>query len=331
MQQTPESRKIVVICPVKNESWILSTFLTAVSTFADHVIIGDHFSTDNSREIASQFPKVHLLETKNKEFSEATRRNELLTAARMFGESNLIISLDADEVLTPNFIKPENLEAMKSKSPGTRFAIPHLNVLPGWKQYWKVPMAPIAFIDDGDLHDTRLKIHFPRIPNNKQGPVEKLSRCGIIHLQYVDWLRMESKHQWYRVWERINFPRKSQLAIYRRYSHMYFVPRWRLKTVPPQWHEAYAEIGIKLATLGTHPADYWWDDEVSRLVEANANLDFSLLQYTANPGTSNTPSTREQEFARYLRQTEWLARTSWLLPVRLILRSVDAINSKRFA
>ncbi len=330
METTPETRKIVVICPVKNESWILSTFLDSVSHFADHIIIGDHFSTDESREIAAKFPKVHLLSASNEDFSEADRRNELLVGARLFGQNNLIISLDADELLTPSFWNPQNLVLLKSKPVGTRFSLSHLNVLPGWQKYWAVPMAPIAFIDDGDLHDTGLKIHFPRIPNNTSGRVINLSDSGIIHLQYVDWSRMESKHAWYRVWERINFPKKSQLEIFRRYSHMYYVPEWRLRQVPEAWLEAFASAGIDVTQIGASKSIYWWDDVVEDLISDHPEIDFSLLRMSETAQDSQL-SPLERSFRRYIRRTSLLAKFSWILPVRLLLRLIDRINSKRFA
>jgi glycosyltransferase involved in cell wall biosynthesis len=330
LENTPEMRKIVVICPVKNESWILSTFLDSVSKFADHIIIGDHFSTDDSREIAASFPKVHLLRASKEDFSEADRRNELLVAARLFGDNNLIISLDADELLTPNFWNPKNLEVLKSKPVGTRFSLSHLNVLPGWKKYWAVPMAPIAFIDDGDLHDTGLKIHFPRIPNNSSERVINLPDCGIIHLQYVDWGRMESKHAWYRVWERINFPKKSQLEIFRRYSHMYFVPEWRLRPVPQSWLEEFRKTDIDVTKIGASKSIYWWDEVVEKLISDHPRTDFSLLRM-ADGDEETRLSPLELSFRKYIKRTSLLAKYSWILPVRLLLRVIDRINSKRFA
>lgn len=319
-----------MICPVKNESWILSTFLDFVSKFADHIIIGDHFSTDDSREIALRFPKVHLIRASKESFSEASRRNELLLNARNYGDNNLIISLDADELLTPNFWTPENLECLKSKPTGTRFALSHLNVLPGWTKYWAVPMAPIAFVDDGDIHDPSLKIHFPRIPNNSSGQTIQLPDSGIIHLQYVDWARMESKHAWYRVWERINFPEKSQLEIVRRYSHMYFVPDWRFRRVPESWFGAFRDIGIDLKIIGDSKSTYWWDEEVEKLISSHPALDFSLLRVVGDSQES-VQSSLETKFRKYIRSTSLLAKFSWILPVRLLLRLVDQFNSRRFA
>ena len=45
-----EKPKLIVITPVKNESWILEKFLTFTSLWADYIIIADQNSTDNSIE-----------------------------------------------------------------------------------------------------------------------------------------------------------------------------------------------------------------------------------------------------------------------------------------
>ena len=65
--------KIICLTPVRNEAWILKAFLSATSLWADIIIIADQMSTDGSREIARQFPKVKLLENNRSDIQKPVR------------------------------------------------------------------------------------------------------------------------------------------------------------------------------------------------------------------------------------------------------------------
>jgi len=76
--------KPTVICltPIKNESWILDRFIQCASLWADHIIIADQQSTDESRVIAGRYSKVTLIENSSATYSEKERQQLLLEAAR---------------------------------------------------------------------------------------------------------------------------------------------------------------------------------------------------------------------------------------------------------
>lgn len=271
------NRKIVVIAPVKNEEWILEEFLTAASRFADHIVIGDHASNDSSVAIAKQFEKVVVFSTNQIGFSERERRNELLIRAREFGEGNCILSLDADELLTPNFVSPANLDKLRGLPVGTRIRLPFFNLRPDLRTYWEVPQAPIGFIDDGSMHEHNEAVHFPRVPPGKGSQIFEIEGEGLLHLQYLDWRRMESKHRWYQAWERVNFSKKPPLLITRRYSHMHAIPKKRLKTVNEEWLTQHEELGIDFRKLAMPRENYWWDEETIQLVEQRGLEHFEYL------------------------------------------------------
>lgn len=313
--------KIVVILPVKNESWILGEFLTAASEYADHIIVGDHHSTDDSGLIVSKFPKAILVTAKTKEFSERERREQLLAEARKFGGNNLIISLDADEFLSPDAVTSGLLQNLKNLEPGTHIRFPFFNALPGFEKGWIATIDPVAFIDDGARHPDGLKIHFPRLPRSDTSKILDLEwPNAVIHLQYLDWARMESKHRWYQAWERINFPGKSPLAIFRRYHHMYSMPSKRMVNIPSNWDLSFKEANIDFAAATLASTKYWWDQEVSVLVESHGA---NFFRYTEVGLKERLPTISERLFFAYSQSTQKYANLSKWSPLRLTIKLID--------
>jgi glycosyltransferase involved in cell wall biosynthesis len=314
-----------VIAPIRNEQWILTEFLKATSAFADLIVIGDHKSTDESRSIARSFPKVVLFESKMDKFSERERRNELLIEARKHAHESVILSLDADELVTPNFTTRDNLALLRQLSPGTRIRLPFFNVRPDLNSYWVVPQDPIGFVDDGSIHEHGEKIHFPRIPQKIDAPIFQVENAGLLHLQFIDWARMESKHRWYRAWERVNFPEKYPLAIARRYSHMYAVPKSKILQLPRSWLNHYEHIGVKFGELAKPKESYWWDSETINLIQIHRPETFRYVDLTPlSPRIIDDP--RAQLFWRYLRvTTPWSGRGKYS-PLRLLVRVLDELT-----
>src|SRR5437773_12541499 len=54
--------RVVVVTPVRNEAWILERFLSVTSRFADHIIVADQRSSDDSRAICSRYGKVTVID-----------------------------------------------------------------------------------------------------------------------------------------------------------------------------------------------------------------------------------------------------------------------------
>ena len=82
----------------------MDRFLKCTSLWADHIIIADQQSTDGSREIAARYPKVILIDNLSPTFNEPERQKLLLEKARTIPGQRLLIALDADEILTANFM-----------------------------------------------------------------------------------------------------------------------------------------------------------------------------------------------------------------------------------
>ncbi len=321
-----KARKVVVITPMRNEDWILKPFLTACSAFADHIIIGDHNSTDSSLEICAGFSKVKVVPANYSDFSERQRRNQLLVEARSYGSNNLIFSLDADEFLSENPLRTGLLASMLEFPIGTQFRMKFFNLDKDLKSGWSVKLDPNAFIDDGSLHQHTEDIHFPRLPKTREGSIVELDQVSLIHLQFIDWHRMMSKHAWYQAWERVNFPEKTAVAIYRRYHHMFVVPAKRKKALPTEWRKQLAEAGIDLHELSTPRNEYWWDVETRSLVETFGREHFKNIDLSGYYRESQSQA--DSIFWRYVTKTQPFTGGGKYSPIRLAIRLSDLILCK---
>ena len=141
--------KIICLTPVRNEEWIIEKFLKAASIWADHIILSDQGSTDNTAKIASQFPKVSVIDnSKLHDLNEREYRLPLYSEARKISGKKMLVLLDADEFLTPNF---DDLEwnTMLNAPIGTRFFSIWYNIQTNLNSYFIEYEHVFAFIDDG--------------------------------------------------------------------------------------------------------------------------------------------------------------------------------------
>lgn len=315
-------KKVIVITPVKNEDWILRPFLNACSEFADHIVIGDHFSTDSSARIAAEFTKVDLIQATSATFSERDRRNQLLAEARKFGDGNLIISLDADEFFSEDIMGSHFIEQLKDHKPGTHFKFPFFNLASDKASGWVTITDSIAFIDDGSRHENSDFIHFPRLPKAPFATEIYFPDISVLHLQYVDNARMESKHSWYKLWERINFPQKSAIEIFRRYNHMYAVKHSTILRAESNWLDNLQRVGIDLHKISKPRSNYWWDIEVNKMLEEHPER---LFRYTLQNQSKIHKDFAAKIFFSYARGTQPIMALGTYNPVRLALRILDRL------
>lgn len=253
--------KIICLTPVKNESWILEKFLSAASLWADHIIIADQFSDDGSRAIATRFNKVTLIRNPSVEFNEPERQKLLIEAARKIEGPRLLITLDADEILTANYHHSEEWDRMIHAQPGTVIRFKMANLRPGLKKCW-IPDIYFSwgFMDDESEHLGAV-IHSTRIPIPANHMQIDLQEIKVLHYQYTDWDRMASKHRWYQCWEILHRPERSAFEIYWQYHHMYEVKDAELLEVKDEWFDYYLQQNIDIKDINKEGV-YWWDREV---------------------------------------------------------------------
>jgi len=256
-------RKIIVLTPVKNESWILPLFLQSTSIWADYIIIADQRSTDGSLEIYSLFPKVIVINNDSVDLDEGYRDSLLINKAReIVPEGGILFRIDADEIFTPSSFDSDEWKKMIQSEPGSVWRFPWINLCAGFTNYWNPGTSMFgAFVDDGRPYAQVGLIHSREMftpEDESQGKV--LKKCFLLHYQFTDWRRMRSKHRWYQCYEKVTFPRKSAIDIYRTYHWMYS-DKYSYSLIPDEWKNDYLKYGIDMTAV-SFQKEFWWDKKV---------------------------------------------------------------------
>lgn len=264
----PEASRCVRICltPTRNESWIIRPFTRAAHTWADHIIVADQSSSDDTFSQLQSLPGVTAVVNDSPGYDENYRQKLLLKHARQVPGKRLLVGLDADEALSANALQSKDWERIDQAKPGTIVRFRWVNILPGFTQAWIPPnLIPCGFIDDGSEHVGKA-IHSARVPHPEGAPTLDLDDIVVLHFQYVAWERMESKQRWYQAWEFASRKAMSPLQIFRQYNHMR--GSWNqaeIFSVRPEWFAAYEQRGIDFRALKSEPMT-WWDKEIVRML-----------------------------------------------------------------
>lgn len=256
----------ISLTPTRNESWIISAFIAAARTWADHVIIADQGSTDGTLQIAEKAERVHAVVNDSPVFDEVHRQRLLIDRARTLPGRRILLALDADEALSANCLTSRDWDRIAAAAPGTMVRLRWVNVLPGFKEAWIPPEpTPFGLVDDGAPHGGK-RIHNPRLPWRPDAPVLDLEDIVVLHFQYVVWDRMISKQRWYQAWEHTKHNERGPLEIFRMYNHMH--GGWNpteIHPVRPEWMAGYDQAGVGFRELRCEPVT-WWDREVAGML-----------------------------------------------------------------
>jgi glycosyltransferase involved in cell wall biosynthesis len=327
--------KIICLTPTKNEEWILDTFLQCASIWADHIIVADQHSTDDTRRIATKYEKVILIDNNSPTFNEPERQKLLIDAARAIPcDKRILIALDADEILVGDlgFLRSEEFLSLPL---GTVLTFDWLNIIDNGQKYWASKnAAPFGYVDDG-LEHVGSVIHSIRIPCPPAPNYYYMENNPVLHLQYIDWNRMKSKHRWYECFEAIEFPEKSALAIYRRYHHMYAIAPSQIKRVAPKWLATFREKHIDPFAYRSEEY-YRWDCEVLDLIRKYGgsrfakldvwDCDWQKIALLINPATTDIPqnpcSALNHVVTRYAKCTQPMSRNRF---VRLLDKLISLL------
>ena len=240
----------IVLTPVRNEAWVLRAFLEATSLWADYIIIADQMSTDGSREIANDFPKVILIDNDRKEMHQAATRRLLFEEAKKIEGDKLLFALDADEFLSGDFIHTADWKKIVESKPDDSFCWRWMNLKRNditkystfQHYYWCVHESEALWegeFPDNFIHEWRL----PWSPKADDSHKFLLDDFCSIHLARVNELRQRNKERFYQVSTIGQNPKKSCVSLYRQY---HTEEKLEYVDVPQDAYCFYEEHGIDL-------------------------------------------------------------------------------------
>lgn len=225
--------QIIVITPVFNEAWILPAFLKATSLWADYIIIADQMSTDGTRELYKQYPKVVVVDNPRKEMHQAATRRLLFDAAKKIEGDKILFALDADEFLSGNFPETKGWQTIINSEPGDVFKFRWMLLSADGKQYRR--QVPVPYYWAVHVNDEVMNGSFPdnfidewRLPWPEHVNHEYvIDDINFLHFHDVNTRRQRNKTIYYQVLQ-YSHPTNIRGGIYfnRRYnqkkSYVYF-------------------------------------------------------------------------------------------------------------
>lgn len=246
-------RKIIVITPIKNERWVLHNFLSACSAFADHIILADQNSTDDSLAIAANFKKAIVINNPSKEYDESSRQLLLIKTAReLFPGVKVILALDADEIITAKgLISFNDWEHIQKAEIGTvlKFNKPDLFLSNSKYVDNSNEFSPLGFIDDDKINHQPRLIHSIRVPLNKDSKELILKDIQFLHLAYLRPNYQRAKFRFYSVKENLikNSPWYRRRRVYKK--SIYPQKKYTVLDSPNNWFNYPNELEIDLKSI----------------------------------------------------------------------------------
>ena len=259
-------RKVIVLTPVKNEAHFLHRFLSVTSNFADHIILADQNSSDESCEIINTYPKAILINNQDFEIDNGKRQTLLINEARnRFGKENLLLALDVDEILSSNMLVSKEWRDAQNCPPGTVLYFEKPDLYNGTSQCIRYPKPwPLGFIDDGTEH-TPTREHSIRIPTPTNHKPFIMSEIKVLHYALTRLDAQYSKVRLYSVRENLSgnwniLQRRRMYSQTRDYSNS-----GKLEPTKPEWFEVWEKLGIDMHFVAKEEV-YWYDYEVLKMI-----------------------------------------------------------------
>ncbi len=271
----------IVMTPVRNEAWVLRAFLETTSQWADYIIIADQMSTDGSREIMDEYPKVIRIDNTNPNFNEAERQAMLVAKAREIsaGRDTILWGLDADEVLAANTFQTKDWEKICNSKPGDVFWFKWAEISANKTTYGDSVFYPWCFHDDGvEPHGNYVRdMHSMRIPY----PIEEkqlhyIEDFRVLHLAYLNEARVLSKCRFYKFVD-YELHHRSPIQLARSYNYGKELDAFSLA------HEMiqYPTFNV-LDKVDTTSQRFWFDDYVAERLPNHPKSVISALDIWNN-------------------------------------------------
>ena len=249
---------MICLTPCKDEAWIFDTFLAAASTWADHIVVADQMSVDGTREIVRRYPKAILVDNHGAGYDEGEYRRVLLERAREIPGRKILLALDADEVLSANWMESSEWTRLRNLPAGTAIYGEWINLNPGFKTGWPLggPFI-IGCVDDGMIGHSPGKFHVSRILPPANARQFHFREIRLLHYQYTDPQRSRSKARNYQVQEWVEKPERP-VRLYRRLRPRESVKPADVIQLKDEWFSGYIKSGIDIREMNID-GKYRWD------------------------------------------------------------------------
>lgn len=283
--------------PVRNEDWILGLSLRALLMWVDAVVVLDHCSKDNSRQVIADVMAEHpgrisILFEDNPIWEEMRHRQRMLDTARLMAATHCCI-VDADEILTGDLL-PTIRDMVIACPPAATMQLPWLCLRDSHLQVhrsgvWGEQSASMAFVDNPELHWSSAGRanydfhHRPPMgrPYSAYNPVRGRA-SGLCHLQFVNARRLRAKQALYQATEVLRWPgRETPDQIRRKYSLSVYgaadgqIKPFDMAACPSEWWEPYQS----LMKYYNPDAEAWQEVELKRLVAEHGAAKFAGLDF----------------------------------------------------
>jgi glycosyltransferase involved in cell wall biosynthesis len=319
--------KIIALLPIKNEAWIIDSALANLELFCDLIIVADQNSTDNSRKICLAHKKTILINNPNEGHSNQVRW-QLLAEARKHGSNNLLLCVDADEIIPPALFKNLLKKNQEKLKPGIGLEFTWIQL---WKSFdlyntgypWGESVRTIGWIDDQKLDYKKEFVqndHTSRTPLLPLGSLK--TGLPLLHLQWVNWQRAQIKQAWYRCTELIRSP-KTAFNINSSYAlTLEKTDKENLLPTPREWLK-----GISLPKTEENPENDWHLQEIFGWFEKYGIEFFEPLEIWHIPELKNEFIKKVSRNPRPLPSSSFLLKTrNWIkyAPRKKISRLIPA-------
>lgn len=273
--------KIIALFPVRNEQWILPTYLSSVCQIADEIIALDQESEDLSVKILKE-KGVHVeknIVPKGTWQQTNIRREKLLSLGRAIGGTHFIW-LDADEAFTANFLK-HGREIIGNLKPGQKLSMQWLALWKSIDKYrddqsvWSNNFKDFIVCDHSDYGFEEAHVHEGRTqgPNKPNTLIQlPIEQGAVLHFQFVPWRNFQLKQAFYRCLELINAPNTAE-TINATYAITLDDPKVTLKQIPNEWTE-----NLKIDPMITEMPASWHFNEILKLFNKHGIEFFEPLQ-----------------------------------------------------
>jgi len=301
--------KIIALLPVKNEAWILNSYLSSVSTIADEIIVLDDSSTDNSKSLleATGVTVISYDPKDEKVVDMSARRQQLLEAGREAGGTHFIW-LDADETFSSNFI----LEARKIISalkPGQKINMRWVHLWKDVNHYLDDSHSPFGNVwkdfivcDNPQNNFTQAFISEARTPGSHLDSTKLPEETGVVlHWQFSRWEITQYKQSLYRCIELLEGSRSAK-RINNTYRITLDNSKLKKNKIPKAWME-----GIPLPIINKASDINWYNKQIQTLFIKHGIRHFEPLQIW------HLPSLRKQFVETVHREPKPELFPNWLV------------------